>query len=638
MRDRVMNEEAAWRSESWYALKPDHFEYLRKNGGECFDGLPLADVSKAMKYMAEIHVATGDYLNCPTFLHFPPGGNPSTRQILRTLKKLREDGYRRLLFGGPDPLIRRDFPMILHGARKLGFEFIILATHGGNLPDDPSLLDRIVRETDHIFLRSYSGDRELFARLTGKPERFDDCNAAFDRLVGLGAKVSPWFIVDDEDPLWIPREMERLSGKGAGSFLLSYPVHGIERNGKRVFPDLDKLRSSLVDAKYKWKKTAYQVLLYGYPPCALGFGEEYGLDSLQPPPVIQAAAISREAAGIKPLSLHESFPSQGLLACHCLWQNRCPSLPKEYLENGKNEKPQPLGIDYAQFSEGQRPNVIVRLTLKCNQNCSFCFVRREGPTPSTDELKQRLMEIRPHTLTLSGGEPSLTKDLPELIRWAKERSIKQVVLQTNAILFAKKERAVEILRAGLSMAFVSLHSHRRETSEKLTKAPGTFVKTIQGIENLSALPLGVSINHVIQKANYRELPDFVRWASEHFHLQENKKIGFTFSFIALMGRDILPVFEDFVPMLSEVKPYLIDALEFCVRSKIKFQGLETQCSVPRCILDGNPDYYPPPARCRADDFIKGPDCHRCIHHDNCFGLRPLYAERYGTDELKPILG
>ena len=68
--------------------------------------------------------------------------------------------------------------------------------------------------------------------------------------------------------------------------------------------------------------------------------------------------------------------------------------------------------------------VLLEVTERCNLHCRFCFAHGgEGACePGLDELKAAVLDILRQCgsplLQLSGGEPTLRDDLPELVRFA----------------------------------------------------------------------------------------------------------------------------------------------------------------------------------------------------------------------------
>lgn len=97
----------------------------------------------------------------------------------------------------------------------------------------------------------------------------------------------------------------------------------------------------------------------------------------------------------------------------------------------------------------------------CNMNCIFCecgatkqlSLKRErfkNPEEIKAELKEVLKKVRPDYVTFSGsGEPTLSKDIGEIIDWLKENSDVKVCVITNGLLLDDGKVIEDIKRADL---------------------------------------------------------------------------------------------------------------------------------------------------------------------------------------------
>ncbi|WP_462428114.1 radical SAM protein [Fusobacterium varium] len=97
----------------------------------------------------------------------------------------------------------------------------------------------------------------------------------------------------------------------------------------------------------------------------------------------------------------------------------------------------------------------------CNMNCVFCEC---GATPKLadkresfkdikeveNEIKAVLKDVKPDYVTFSGsGEPTLSKDLGEIINWIKDNTDVSVCLITNSLLLNNDEVIKEVQRADI---------------------------------------------------------------------------------------------------------------------------------------------------------------------------------------------
>jgi len=303
---------------------------------------------------------------------------------------------------------------------------------------------------------------------------------------------------------------------------------------------------------------------------------------------------------------------------------------------------------------------------ECNQDCIFC-VRKGDNEPikflDTQEVKDVLTRKRKEgydEVIFDGGEPTLRKDITEVLDFVKQNQFRSASILTNGVLLSDAQLAKKIISIGNARNFsiglsVSLHSHKEKISDKLTNAPGTFAKTIQGIKNLISDGCSyLSVYQVITEYNYRDLPSFVNFIHSNFPPINH----ITFSFIYPAGAALSNI--HIYPRLSRVAGYLRRALSLCKKYKIKF-NLTTCGTIPLCFLKGyenilidqqekdqpenvglldsgqDQGFQLATKEFHKKTKIKTPQCLECFYNDQCGGIWRVYVEKYGTGELRPVL-
>lgn len=162
---------------------------------------------------------------------------------------------------------------------------------------------------------------------------------------------------------------------------------------------------------------------------------------------------------------------------------------------------------------------LLEVTPRCNLHCRFCFAHggEKSDDPSLDELKAAVHEIVRQCgavlLQLSGGEPTMRDDLPELVRYAKLAGCSYVQLNTNGIRLASEPGyAAQLQEAGLDIVFLQFDGTREDIYETLRGTPMLEVK-MKAIENCSAVRLGVTlVPTVVRGVNDDDLGALVRLA------------------------------------------------------------------------------------------------------------------------------
>lgn len=142
---------------------------------------------------------------------------------------------------------------------------------------------------------------------------------------------------------------------------------------------------------------------------------------------------------------------------------------------------------------------LLEVTSRCNLRCRFCFADGGRPEddPSLEEMKAAIRDIVRQCgeplVQLSGGEPTLRNDLPELVRYAKEAGCSYVQVNTNGIRLAKEpEYAKELAEAGLDIVFLQFDGTREDIYEFLRGATLLEIKK-QAIQVCAELGVGVTL-------------------------------------------------------------------------------------------------------------------------------------------------
>jgi AdoMet-dependent heme synthase len=100
------------------------------------------------------------------------------------------------------------------------------------------------------------------------------------------------------------------------------------------------------------------------------------------------------------------------------------------------------------------------------------------------ELLGELADAGVFFLTLSGAEPLMRQDCYEIIAYARSLKL-DVKLKTNAPLIpAKNARRLRAL--GVEQVQISVHSHRPEVHDGVTKLPDSLKRTLAAIGFLRA--------------------------------------------------------------------------------------------------------------------------------------------------------
>jgi len=293
----------------------------------------------------------------------------------------------------------------------------------------------------------------------------------------------------------------------------------------------------------------------------------------------------------------------------------------------------------------------LKVGFQCNNRCRFCVQgnKREIYPNKSDKEVRVILKKRSLTyqgVVFTGGEPTIRKELIEWVKYAKDLGYQKIQVQTNGRLFAYKEYCREIIEAGANEFGPALHGSKTEIHDYLTRSPGSFEQTVQGIKNLISLGQYVGTNSVITKVNYRDLPNLARL------LVSLKVNQFQFAFMhinSLIANDPRQV-KEIVPRHSKVEPYVKKGLQIGIEAGIPVM---TE-AIPYCLMKNYENFIAeriiPDTDVFDADFevadytkyrrtkgkAKGPNCRKCKHYKICEGPWKEYPEIFGWDEFKPV--
>jgi MoaA/NifB/PqqE/SkfB family radical SAM enzyme len=240
-------------------------------------------------------------------------------------------------------------------------------------------------------------------------------------------------------------------------------------------------------------------------------------------------------------------------------------------------------------------------------------------------------------IIFTGSEVTLRPDLPEWARLARRHGFEHVRIQTHGMRLANPDYCRELVDAGIDEYFVSVTAADAATHDAITEIPGSFAKTVRGLDNLDAFEHVTSLtNTVVTKRSYRQLPRLVQRLG---HLKNLARMDF-WNFWPMKETDE----KDLIASHLDVLPYLREAISL---ARALGRGIEVK-NFPECLLaedagalDNNqpklvidPAFWP--------EFMRN-GFNQCVYREQCgaqrcLGLNTAYIEKFGwhEDVLVPL--
>ena len=321
----------------------------------------------------------------------------------------------------------------------------------------------------------------------------------------------------------------------------------------------------------------------------------------------------------------------------------------------------------------------IALTYGCQNRCSFCYAssphREDDQRLMTTDQVKRVMDTIFHqahvpSLSFTGGEATLRKDLPELITHGRELGFR-VNLITNGLRLADGAFAQRLVEAGLDSAQVSLEAGNAEIHDLIFGRQGAFSRTTAGIRNLKALGIHVHTNTTLCPDNAAAGEELITFISQDLGLKtmsmnmvirtgEAKREGrmeISYTEVAALLPGLLAKARD-----EGVRLVWYSPIPYCLFNPVLHDLGAKSCACVDGILSIDPSGQVLPCSSfesgigslLEDDFktifsnrqarywknkeFVPPACRSCPDVDVCAGACPLYWDAAGSFSELPVVG
>jgi len=154
--------------------------------------------------------------------------------------------------------------------------------------------------------------------------------------------------------------------------------------------------------------------------------------------------------------------------------------------------------------------VTISITEECPNRCAHCALPNSGnrmllPPEAVRSLIGQVLDMGTTLVIFDGGEPTLYRELPELVSYVDERAIS--TLFTSGAGFSPT-LAGQLKEAGLYAVNVSLDSPLEEEHDAMRGREGVFSEAMQAVRNALQAGLLVDLYIVVRRENLCHLEGF----------------------------------------------------------------------------------------------------------------------------------
>jgi 7,8-dihydro-6-hydroxymethylpterin dimethyltransferase len=167
---------------------------------------------------------------------------------------------------------------------------------------------------------------------------------------------------------------------------------------------------------------------------------------------------------------------------------------------------------------------VIEVTQRCDLRCSICYADSGGngalgdPDLGTIEGWYRALLANGHfcNIQLSGGEPTLRSDLPEIVALGRSMGFSFIQLNTNGVRMGRDKAFVERLKkAGLSSVFLQFDG-TKDTIHEAMRGMALSEAKEAAIRNCESYELGVVlVATLLSGVNTNSIGEIIRFALQH---------------------------------------------------------------------------------------------------------------------------
>jgi uncharacterized radical SAM superfamily Fe-S cluster-containing enzyme len=248
---------------------------------------------------------------------------------------------------------------------------------------------------------------------------------------------------------------------------------------------------------------------------------------------------------------------------------------------------------------------LIEVNTACNLNCPVCFANAgigyNLTLEQVESMLDRFVEIEgdPEVVQFSGGEPTIHPQLPEMIQAAKDRGIRQVMINTNGVRLARDDKFLARIAALDPVVYFQFDGFREDTYLTIRGEPLLDTKLL-ALDRLADAGMSAVLVAAIERGvNTDEVGAIV-----DFGLQHPAVRGVVFQPVTHVGRHI-----PFDPMQRVTIPDVIHGIVDQTGGRFVLEDfVPVPCCFPTCqvnsyvFVDGD-TVMPLPRMLEIDQYL-----------------------------------
>ena len=163
-------------------------------------------------------------------------------------------------------------------------------------------------------------------------------------------------------------------------------------------------------------------------------------------------------------------------------------------------------------------DVVIDVTHRCNMNCKNCYIpNRDVPDMDMSRMLEAIRKFpNKVTIRIIGAEPTMRRDLPEMITKIRDTTRHRITLLTNGLKLARRHYVQELKDSGLKNLYLSMNGvDNDEWYEKIDELK-CATKKMQAMRHAHELRILRDIGCIIVDCVNNEAPSrFIKMLDEN---------------------------------------------------------------------------------------------------------------------------
>jgi len=299
---------------------------------------------------------------------------------------------------------------------------------------------------------------------------------------------------------------------------------------------------------------------------------------------------------------------------------------------------------------------LVMTGFACNNDCIMCSVKPKGlhyKPRNTEEIitdMKRGKQLQYNRVEFTGGEPTIRNDILLLVEKAKQFGYREIALGTNARTLSSLKFVKSLHKGGLNRVTTTLYGYDSKSHEAVTRVPGSFRQTIQGIKNTLRLGIVTTVNTVVFSLTAQDLQKTGQFLAslgiQYWTLLDLIPDGYAlknYKNLVLNPKELRIAFNSIESTVDDFQAVNIFDFPFCLIPSAILE--KKNCSIlaakGRTEIINQVGYKPKRFEEKNDIYfdihkVRNQKCKECAYNKECGGIWMPYIDLYGTSFIKPI--